>query len=1002
MSELVANHELTGTGEMNNPFPGLRPFSVEERDLYFGRENQVGEVIQKLTQNKTVTVVGASGVGKSSFMYCGVLPAVFSSMESVDTGNWKNINVTPGDSPVKILARKLEESFEALEYEATLESLNEGIDGLTNILEDLYVVEKTNFLFLIDQFEEIFRFQTTEEYDKNDAQHYIDLILHAHQSQKVPFYVLINIRADFVGDCAQFPGLTKLINDSQFLIPQMTREEKRKAIVGPIESFDAEIDPALVDEILDNIGSSADQLPIMQHALMRTWNYWMRNKIGNEPITHAHYEAIGGMENALSEHAREAYLELTDDEKKICEKIFKSITEKGDDGRGVRRPAKLQEVIAMVNAPESKVVKVIDAFRKPGRTLLMPAYDTQLNDDSVIDISHESIMRIWVELNLWVEEEAESVKLYLRLAEAAEMHQEGKAGLWRPPDLQIALNWQTEQTPSPAWGLRYHKAYERTMLFLEYSQKEYEREQRIREKMQKRRLILARIVALVLGLGIVVALLFLLYAEHQRREADIQRAEAAKQKEVAEKQANIAKVNEKKALEESQRAEEQRLIAEQETQRALKNERLAQTQMVIADRERRRAIEQTLVADSARKVAMTEEQKAYRLRMLSIAKSMAIKSVQLTDSAKKSLVARQAFNFYHEYGGKKHDPDIYDGMYYALKAMEEPSYNSLLAHTQNVRSIVTSKDSRFVYSAGSDGRIIRWNAENPQQSHDVIAHYPGRINRTLALSKDERYLACAGDFNFIEIYDLRNLKSDPVKVKTNIREIWYLTFTPVKRGLIASGSDKRVIYWDNEKVTDLLSSDSKINDITLSPDGSKLIVAKNNGEVTQVDRSNGNSTKVIYKDRKNIPIITSAYSHNGKFLVFGGEKGEVTIQNTNTGAIVAKLSGHQARVNNITFSHDDKRLATGSFDKTVRLWNMDNLFDPPIVLRDHEDWVWSIQFTPDNNYLLAGCRDHLIRLWPTQTKLMARKLCEKLKRDMTEQEWESYVGEDIPYEETCK
>ncbi|NMM48461.1 nSTAND1 domain-containing NTPase [Marinigracilibium pacificum] len=1002
MSEAIVHLDITGTNEFKNPFPGLRPFTVEERKLYFGREKQVSEVITKLTDNKSVTVVGASGVGKSSFMYCGVLPAVQSTLKTNDADTWKTITVTPGDSPIRILAKKLEEKFDALEYEAILEVLNEGVDGLTKILKDLYYFEKSNFALLIDQFEEIFRFQSVEEYDKDDAQHYIDLILHAHKNQEVPFYVLINIRADFVGDCAQFPGLTKLINDSQFLIPQMTREEKKTAIVGPIHLFGAEIDPDLVEDILDNIGTSADQLPIMQHALMRTWNYWERNKIGNEPITFAHYEAIGGMENALSEHAREAYLELTDDEKKICEKIFKAITEKGDDGRGVRRPAKLQEVVAIVDAQESKVIKVIDAFRKPGRTLLMPAYETELTDDSVIDISHESIMRIWVELNLWVEEEAESVKLYLRLAEAAEMHQEGKAGLWRPPDLQIALNWQNEQTPSQAWGLRYHKAYERTMLFLEYSQKEFEREQRIREKMQKRRLILARIVALVLGLGIVVALLFLLYAEHQRREADVQRAEAAKQKEVAEQQAEIAKVNEKKALEESQRAEEQRQIAEQETEKALKNERIAQAQMIIADRERRRAIEQTLVADSARKVAMTEEQKAYRLRMLSIAKSMAIKSVQLTDSAKKSLVARQAFNFYNEYGGKMHDPDIYDGMYYALKAMEEPSYNSLLAHTQNVRSIVTTKNAKYVYSAGSDGRVIRWNSDNPQSGHDIIAHHPGRINRTLALSKDERYLAVAGDFNYIEIYDLNDVSANPVKVKTNIREIWYMTFTPDKRGLLASGSDKRVIYWDNENVTDLLSSDYKINDITLSPDGSKLIVAKNNGEVVEVDRNDGNKSRVIHRDRRGIPIITSAFSHSGRYLVLGGEKGGVTIIDNNKGTIIAELSGHQARVNNITFSHDDKRLATGSFDKTVRLWNMDNLFDPPIVLRDHEDWVWSIQFTPDNNFLLAGCRDHLIRLWPTQTKLMAKKLCEKLKRDMSPQEWESYVGEDIPYETTCK
>lgn len=180
---------------------------------------------------------------------------------------------------------------------------------------------------------------------------------------------------------------------------------------------------------------------------------------------------LWGMQKALSVHANEAFNELNENQKRICEKIFKSITEKGDEGRGVRRPAKLSDIAVIANAPVAEVTEVVDHFRKTGNTLLMPPSNVKLEENSVIDISHESLMRIWVMLTKWVEEEAESVKMYLRLAEAAEMHQQGKSGLWRPPDLQIALNWQAEQNPSKIWGLRYHKAYERTMLFLDFSKR---------------------------------------------------------------------------------------------------------------------------------------------------------------------------------------------------------------------------------------------------------------------------------------------------------------------------------------------------------------------------------------------------------------------------------------------------------------------------------------------------------------------------------------------------
>ncbi|MTI20363.1 High-affnity carbon uptake protein Hat/HatR, partial [Fulvivirga sp. RKSG066] len=988
-----------------NPFPGLRPFRFEESHLFFGRENQVDRVIDKLINRKFVAIVGASGVGKSSFMSCGILPVLMGDYKTEDASAWEIYEMTPGDSPIQSLTNALsgyylgqqdKPELDDVEWNVNYSTLSEYTDGLVKIIKNKYEAEKKNYLLFIDQFEELFRFtlNNAEAQHTDEVNAFVKLVVHAINQTEVPIYIVTTIRSDFIGDCAQYPSLTEVINESQFLIPQMTREEKQSAIVGPISVMGAQIEDRLVQEILNDIGDSSDQLPIMQHALMRTWSYWQVNSVGSEPISLTDYEAVGRMQNALSEHAREAYRELNDEEKKICERIFKTITEKGEEGRGVRRPTKLSEIAAIVNAPEDEIREVVEHFRKPGRTLLLPA-DGELQENTMIDISHESFMRIWVELNEWVEEEAESVKLYLRLAEAAEMHQEGKAGLWRPPDLQIALSWRDEQKPSLAWGLRHHKAYERTMLFLEYSQKEYEREQIIREKLQKRRLVAARITAVVLGLGIVVALLFLLYAERQRREADIQRAEAAKQKETAEQQAQIAKLNEQEAIQQKQ-------IAETEKERAVKNEQIATQQRQIAETERQNAIIQTVIADSARRVAMTEEQKAYQLRLLSIAKSMAIKSVQLTDSAKKGLVAKQAFDFYRDNGGRPFDPDIYDGLYYAVKSLEHPDYNSLIAHTQNVRSIVTSKNARYIYSAGSDGKILRWDGNDPQSSHEVISDRPGRINRTLAVSNDNRFLACGGEFGYLEIYDLNDLKKKPRVMPIDVAEVWYLEFANNNFGIIYAGSDKRITYQDFDRKEVIAESDEKINAIAISPDGKFVAAAKSNGMLNVIDLGDNNSSSTYFQDSRATALISVAFSNNGRYLATGDEKGKVHVWDFKSNRLLSTLTGHSARVNNIEFSHNNKRLATGSFDKTVRIWNVDNLFDAPIVLKDHEDWVWSIAFSPDDTDLLAGCRDYLIRLWPTNTQKMATKVCEQLNRNMSTDEWELFVAEDIPYEITCK
>lgn len=152
--------------------------------------------------------------------------------------------------------------------------------------------EKKNHLIFIDQFEELFRFKSTDDQAVDEASAFIKILTEAVSQREIPIYVVITMRSDFVGDCSQFPKLTRLINDSQFLIPQMTREEKKQAILGPVSVMGGKIDDRLVQQLLNDVGDNADALPIMQHALMRTWDYWQRN--GDSDLMEiAHYEAVG-------------------------------------------------------------------------------------------------------------------------------------------------------------------------------------------------------------------------------------------------------------------------------------------------------------------------------------------------------------------------------------------------------------------------------------------------------------------------------------------------------------------------------------------------------------------------------------------------------------------------------------------------------------------------------------------------------------------------------------
>src|SRR5687768_6433728 len=515
-----------------NPFPGLRPFKIEESHLFFGREGQSDEVLLKLSKSRFVGVIGPSGSGKSSFIYCGVLPILYGGFLTDASPNWEVVVTRPGAGPIDNLAESLlKNNKEYLDAEPEEQKIKRTIFstllrssslGLVEAVEQTRRSANVNYLILVDQFEELFRFKdSTDPNSVNETLAFVNLLIEAINYPDSPIYVAITMRSDFIGDCAQFPELTRKINDSHYLIPQMTREQKRRAIEGPVAVGGAKITPRLVQQLLNDLGDNPDQLPILQHALMRTWSYWaLYRDYEDELVDLKHYEAIGTMSEALSMHANEAFDELTEDQKRVCEILFKAITEKRGENFGIRRPTKLNEIAAIADVSENEVIEVVDRFREQGRSLLTPAHGTNLSSKSMIDISHESLMRIWVRLKNWVDDEAEAVQMYTRLAEAASMYQVGKAGLWRPPDLQLALNWQAKHKPTLVWGQRYHPAFERTMIFLEYSKKEWETEQRIKELEQKRKLQRARIVALVLATATIISILFLIYAFVQKSAAD--------------------------------------------------------------------------------------------------------------------------------------------------------------------------------------------------------------------------------------------------------------------------------------------------------------------------------------------------------------------------------------------------------------------------------------------------------------------------------------------------
>jgi uncharacterized RDD family membrane protein YckC/energy-coupling factor transporter ATP-binding protein EcfA2 len=470
-----------------NPFPGLRPFEIHENHLFFGRDTQTDELLRRLRLNRFLAVIGTSGSGKSSLVRAGLLPDLYGGSMVKAGSSWRITIFRPGDEPVHNLAVALSgaDALRAPERDATVQAgilemtLRRSALGLVEAVREARMAQTENLLVVVDQFEELFRFKPAPSgvQAEDELAAFVKLLLNAARQDQLPIYVVITMRSDYLGDCAQFRHLPETINEGMYLVPRMTRDQRREAITGPVAVGGGQIAPRLVNRLLNDVTDDPDQLPILQHALMRTWDFWAAHHSDAEPIDLRHYEAIGGMTEALSRQADEAYNELPDARARlIAEKMFKRLTEKGTDNRETRRPSNVRDLCEVGGASEQELRPVIEVFRCSGRSFLTPSCATPLTAETIIDISHESLMRVWERLQDWAEDEADSARRYRRLAETAALEKTGKAGLWRDPDLQLALDWQEEQAPTPAWANLYGGEFESATAFLEKSRSERDHE----------------------------------------------------------------------------------------------------------------------------------------------------------------------------------------------------------------------------------------------------------------------------------------------------------------------------------------------------------------------------------------------------------------------------------------------------------------------------------------------------------------------------------------------
>ncbi|MFA6261691.1 MAG: hypothetical protein WC760_09495 [Bacteroidia bacterium] len=1007
MTHSIHSSVSTDIGSFN-PFPGLRPFQANESHLFFGRENYIETIFQKLNAFHFVSIVGNSGSGKSSLMRAGVIPRLKKD------ASWIIATMRPGMNPVEELNLTLSQiqplqtgpqSLPALDD--SLEILNSSPLGLVQLLRNAIPVDK-RMLIIVDQFEELFRFNKENE---NGAQQFVNLLLHAIQQKDVNINVIITLRSDFIGECEQFMGLPEAINNGQFLIPRMKMEELQLSITGPVELAGQRISPRLVQQLLKDVGSHPDQLPILQHVLMRTWEVWKNLNDATVPIDLVHYEATGKMDKALSNHAEEAMLELkTSRQNEIIAILFKTLTVKESDNRGVRRPTSVTRIAKIANAGIDEVIELVNIFRRADRGFLMPPDNVQINAQSVIDISHESLMRVWDRLGKWVDDEFESAQIYQRLTASALLYEKNLSGLWRDPDLQIALEWNERYSVTPEWAEQYNPHYHLANRFMEASRQN--KLFMLAEKNRKRKLTNIITVLVVAALSTLSLWAFRASNNSARNEqlALVEKTNAQEQEKIARKQKQIAEESAQKAEVEKQNAEKQKQLALQKEQEANEQKQNALRASInanqarnLAETEKQKAIQQRFTADSLRKVAITSEKKASRLRILSIAQTLAVKSASVQkgtfDENIKSLLAIQAYAFNKSNGGNPFNPDVYNALYLAHKEVVEEDQYKNNVHTDMVRSVAFSPNEKEVANCGSDGLLLICNVNNLQKVSGIFPKQPA-ILENLCYHASGNKIACTGDRTEILIFNVLQSTQQPDRItKIHSDKITGLAWKGDQ--LITIGADQtlKITSPVTKQVLDSIRLLTTPSCLTLSANQQKAYIGFDDGSLVSVTLDEKMRQLELHK--LNGKIASLAISSDGNFLAAGMNDGKILLINLNQAASVPKfLNQHKSTVTGLSFDKTGHKLLSSGLDGFVYLWNITNSDPEPIAYKEHDSWVWSVAFHPSGKLFCSAGKDKQVIKYMADDALLVSSLQTKLKRNFTPEEWLYFVGKDIPYEKT--
>lgn len=403
---LGVSFESITFAEYKNPYKGLQAFGLEDAEFFGGREEESQAVFRRLTEHSLVGIIGASGSGKSSLAFAGVLPLV-----QQDRQDWEVLSLRVGSKPLESLFYALdawlfpnEQIDRPSRNRKFQEELREGNDALYHYFQGAALDTDKTPVLLIDQWEDLYTSCT----DVKVRETFLRNIIAAIQGGAAR--ILLTVRADFYGALQNSePPFFELLKPNLIDLEPMSPNQLKAAIEKPIAKTGLQFDEGLIEQLLEAVGAEQGQLPILQFALAQLWTNRDRDR---NQVTFETYHGLGGIKNVIKTHADDVIQNLDADAQRVAKFTLPRLVNLGEFGNDV----KLR--VPLANFSEEQQAVLRDLSGEESRLLsVLRSRESGIPNEEVehVELVHEELIRSWPTLRNWINEDLELHQLLGRL-----------------------------------------------------------------------------------------------------------------------------------------------------------------------------------------------------------------------------------------------------------------------------------------------------------------------------------------------------------------------------------------------------------------------------------------------------------------------------------------------------------------------------------------------------------------------------------------------------------